>query len=117
MKEPIVLMTPKEVSKEFGLNLNYVYSLINRKKLTTEYLKNGQLVVEKSSVNRYLDNSTRRPGAGKRGKKFVKVTKPSTEVKVAKPNKDNSVFMNFATIVLATILGVLLGSLLMLIIK
>jgi hypothetical protein len=116
MKESKVLLTPKEVSKEFNMNLNYVYSLISRKKITSEYLKSGQMVIDKDSVTHYFETSVRRPGAGKRVRKYVRKVKVTPEVKApvkaVKVNKERSMIIDFVSLVLATVLGAILGSLL-----
>jgi len=112
MKESEILMTAKEVSKEFDMNLNYVYSLINRKKIVSSYLKSGQLVVDRASVINYFNTSMRRPGSGKRVVKYSRKVQATPEVRVMKTKKDNSSWVNFVSIVLATILGAILGSLL-----
>ena len=84
MNEIKILMSPKEVAKEFGMTLNYVYSLCNRGKVTFTRGVTGSVSIDKSSVVKYLQNSVRRP---RNKNKYKKVTRIKNVPEVVRNNR------------------------------
>jgi hypothetical protein len=113
MKETKVLMSPREVSKEFGMTLNYVYSLCTRKRITSEYQKNGRMLIDRASVISYLQNSVRRPRNKKKFKTVSNIKNvPAVKTVTKSVKTERSLTIDFISIVTATVVGALIGTLL-----
>lgn len=117
MNEIKVLLSPKEIAKEFGMTLNYVYSLCSRNKIEVVRGSNGAITINKASVVKYLQTSVRRPRNKSKYRKVTRVKNVPEIIKRGRPqgsnsNKKRNSFIEFLSYVLATLLGALVGGLL-----
>ena len=116
MNEIKVFLSPSETAKEFGMTLNYVYSLCSRGKVEVIRGVNGGIAINKASVIKYLQNSVRRPRNKAKNKTVTRVKNVPEVIKRGRPQgtstaNKRSPIIDFLSYVLATILGAIVGSL------